>query len=591
MTPAEAHATRGEEAPVAPDTPTVASPEAPPAEAPGRAAEALRRLRLRSFDQSERERIDAVRRRVDEAGLYVVALGEFKRGKSTLLNALAGRRLLPVGVVPLTSVVTVLRRGPRRSMACAEDGSQTTLDVERLADYVTEAGNPGNRRGLSRVEITLPELDLPSHTVLVDTPGLGSVLETGSHHTLAFLPQVDVALIVLSVDQPLTEAEERLAVDLRERGAELLFALNKTDYLSGSEAAEALAFVAGRLAGVGLSDAPVFAVSAKAALDGDPASGVPELHSRLTALLEERYEALHAARAERRVLALLDELETEHLVLAEVAGRSEQELGVALEELTASRGTITRLAEEQDAVFDHRVKEVERALSDRAAAFRRALESDLLEALEPVLRGDERVDEKRVDELMAATIAAALASRTTFEAAVVQEGVGDAAARLLEALDRLAVELTRDTERVLGVTIARPQRLSPGELTPTVDVKLRDDPVGLEMLTGALQAPVPGPLRRRLLARRSRERAGELANRHAGRLRSELAAGLREAALRVRREGHEQLDGIARSIDGAVARGLEQRRLAAGEAESARRQASAELESIRAARAILVGGG
>jgi GTP-binding protein EngB required for normal cell division len=589
VTPAEARATREGEPPAVAGGPAGACPGAASDALRSKPLLALDLLQARVFDEDERTRIETVRARVAEACLYIVAVGEFKRGKSTLLNALIGRRLLPVGVVPLTAVVTLLRRGTEGATALREDGSTVEIDPARLADYVTEAGNPGNRRGLARVEVRLPDLDLPPHTVLVDTPGLGSVYESGTAHTLDFLPQVDVALVVLAVDQPFAEAEERLAVDLREQGAELLFALNKADHLDEDGVREALAFVSERLVGAGLSEAPVFAVSAKTALDDRFAGGMDDLRSGLHALLDERYEALQASHSERRVRTLLDELETERLVLAEVAGRGERELGVALEQLTASRSDIARLADEQSAVFDHRVRAIERSLGERTVAFRRELEDSLLQAVSSVLDGTGPRDENAVDEALAAAIDAALRARVTTEGARLQQELHTAVHRLFEAFDSLAASLTRDTERILGVAVARPQPLAAETTVPSVDVKLRDDPVGLEMLTGALQAPVPGRLRRRLLARRSRERAGELADRHAGRMRSRLADSLRDAARDVRREARGQLEHVAGSIDAAVRRGLAQRRLARGEAESARRETAAALAAVRSARDILDG--
>lgn len=53
--------------------------------------------------------------RLAEGRFYVACFGQFKRGKSTLLNALLGEELLPVGVVPVTAVVTVLRHGVQRA--------------------------------------------------------------------------------------------------------------------------------------------------------------------------------------------------------------------------------------------------------------------------------------------------------------------------------------------------------------------------------------------------------------------------------------------------------------------------------------------
>ena len=553
----------------------------------GAGLEALGRLRLEAFDDEDVALVRAARERLAETDLYVVALGEFKRGKSTLLNALVGHPVLPVGVVPLTAVVTVLRRGPAGAVARREDGAETFVDPKRLVDYVTEEGNPGNERQLSRVEVSLPDLDLPENAVLIDTPGLGSVFESGSDHTLRFLPHVDVALVVLSVDQPLSEAEARLAADLREQGTDVLFALNKTDHLSPEEVDQALAFVAGRLDRLSPEPTPVFGVSAKTALQGAAASGVPELRARLSEILKTRYREIYAAQSARRVRAVLDELEIRYTVRAEVAGRGEYELQVALEQLEKSRAEIARLAEEQDAIFAHRVKAIERGLGERMRGFQQRLEEALLAALKAIEGPGEEARERRVDEIMSEVIASLLSMAMPREVAVVRKELSDASERLHAALDGLAVSVAEDTEKILGVPIARPEPTAGTTLTPNVTVKLRDDPVVLEILTGALQAPLPGRVRRHLLVRRSRQRAAELANRHAGRLRSEIARGLREAGWQARHDAHEELDRISHSIETALERGIAQRRLAAAEADSARSEVATALESIRAARASL----
>ena len=381
---------------------------------------ALDGLRADLFDADETDRIQATRRRIAEDDLYVVAIGEFKRGKSTLLNALIGRPILPVGVVPLTSVVTVLRREAERAVANLDDGTEISIDPERLAEYVTEEGNPGNRQRLARVDVCLPELDLPRHVALIDTPGLGSVYESGTDHTLGFLPQLDVALVVLSVDQPLTEAEARLASRLRDQGAELLFVVNKTDYLTQPEIDEALAFVADRLAVGGFSQPLVLGTSAKTALQGGLGSGVPELRERLSELVEARYESIHAAQSARRVEALLDELETTYAVRAEIVDRGEQDLNAALSELRQSRKRVERLAEKEDAVFAHRIQAAERRLSEHMLAFKARLQKDLLAVVDEIDRPDEAPSEDRVDERFSAVIAPLLGEAVETEGSILE---------------------------------------------------------------------------------------------------------------------------------------------------------------------------
>jgi hypothetical protein len=148
----------------------------------------------------------------------------------------------------------------------------------------------------------------------------------------------------------------------------------------------------------------------------------------------------------------------------------------------------------------------------------------------------------------------------------------------------VAESLAATTEELLGVPVARPQQTQIDELRVPVDVKLRDDPVALETITGGLQATLPGALRRRLLLRRARERAAELSNRHAGRLRSELVAALRDAARQAQRQSHAELDRLQRSLDKAIEHGMAHRTMAEHEAEAERERVAQVRDALARAR-------
>ena len=85
----------------------------------------------------------------------MLVAGEAKRGKSTLVNALLGRPVLPTGVTPLTALPTTVRYGQDEGVAalCA-DGHAEDFPLSALDDLVTERGNPGNRRGLASSAIS-----------------------------------------------------------------------------------------------------------------------------------------------------------------------------------------------------------------------------------------------------------------------------------------------------------------------------------------------------------------------------------------------------------------------------------------------------
>ena len=117
-------------------------------------AAALNRLAALGTER-DRERLLALLDRLDAARLRVLVVGEAKRGKSTLINALLGRDVLPSGVTPLTAVATTVRYGddPRIEVAFL-DGHQEKHPLTALADFVTEVRNPRNKRLVAGVTAT-----------------------------------------------------------------------------------------------------------------------------------------------------------------------------------------------------------------------------------------------------------------------------------------------------------------------------------------------------------------------------------------------------------------------------------------------------
>lgn len=170
------------------------------------------------------------------AGMFLVSVvGEFKRGKSTLINALIGEEVVPTGVLPVTAVATELRHGDPGAVAEFLDGHREPTDRVRVADLVTEAGNPGNQRRVARVEIRGRWPLLEAGVVLVDTPGIGSVHIHNTEAARAALLDADGALLVLSADAPMSEQERDLVRLLAQRRAPTFYVLNKIDHIRPAE--------------------------------------------------------------------------------------------------------------------------------------------------------------------------------------------------------------------------------------------------------------------------------------------------------------------------------------------------------------------
>ena len=249
--------------------------------------------------EPQEKTLTSLRDRLAEGRFQLAVLGQFKRGKSTLLNALLGEDILPSSVIPLTAIPTFIRYGQERSIHVhfqdqrkeeIYPSDNANWMSRTLLGYVSENVNPKNEKGVSYVEITHPS-PLLSDVVLIDTPGIGSTHRHNTEMTLNFLPQCDAALFLVSADPPITEVEVDFLRQVREKVSRVFFVLNKIDYLSGSEREMALAFLTKVLAeSVGIMpDGQIFPVSAKQALmaeeTGDPAllagSGLPRITEHL----------------------------------------------------------------------------------------------------------------------------------------------------------------------------------------------------------------------------------------------------------------------------------------------------------------------
>lgn len=235
--------------------------------------------------------IDTLRARAREARFYVACVGEFKRGKSTLLNALIGAAVLPTGVVPVTTVPTLLRYGatPRARVRLQAEGWRE-IEIADLADYVTEERNPGNAKHVLAAEVLVPSDLLAGGMVLVDTPGIGSIISANTAATEAFVPQIDAAIAVIGVDPPLTGDELTLLARVVRDAPHLLVVLNKADRFSVAEQQAALGFAERALVAhlpraAAVRPSPVLAVSARHALAGTgPTYEWPALVSALRRL-------------------------------------------------------------------------------------------------------------------------------------------------------------------------------------------------------------------------------------------------------------------------------------------------------------------
>ncbi len=267
-------------------------------------------------DLAGRLRIAAAR--ASRPATIVCVVGEFKQGKSSLVNALVGQDVCPVDDDLATSAITLLRHGDELTVQVRRrEGEQVVveeIDPASIPDWVTEAGNPGNARCVERVDISLPSPLLADGLVLVDTPGMGGLGAGHAAATLAFLPFADGLIFVSDASAELSAPEVEFLLQARGACPNIVFALTKTDlYRSWREIEQRdgahLASAGAQVVATALSSRlrSVAVERRDGALDAQ--SGIPTILTQLQHTIVTPAKDLAGRRAAAEALGALDQLE------------------------------------------------------------------------------------------------------------------------------------------------------------------------------------------------------------------------------------------------------------------------------------------
>ncbi len=322
---------------------------------------------------------------------HLVVLGAFKRGKTTFLNALLGQDILPTAVVPLTSIVTLLEYGEHLHIQVVfKDGATRSISQEELPGYITEEGNPKNEKNVRHVQVKYPSDYLKDGLVLIDTPGVGSIYQNNDDETYQYLPQMDAAIFLLTVDPPISQAETDFLERIKPYAARTFFILNKIDYLDEQGLRQALEFSRRVLAERVHLDRPVLCpLSARLALQGKISgsqellekSGLPQFDRSLRQfLMEEKGRAILEAAVTKALGAAAElqlhlrlELKALHTPLQELVekiGQFDRALGEMYQEqqdhIFILEGEINKLLRETEAAIgsfrEEKTRELQREI-------------------------------------------------------------------------------------------------------------------------------------------------------------------------------------------------------------------------------------
>jgi len=219
--------------------------------------------------------------------IVVSVIGQFKRGKSSVINALLSEEILPISVLPLTAIPVFIYYGEKYELQIKTKKEVLNFkNIEEikkvLFEFATEKGNPENKKEVEEIKLFYPSELLKNNIVLVDTPGVGSIYAHNTKAAEDVIPKSDIGVFVVSPDSPFSEVEMNYFKKVLPKIKTSFFVINKSDTVTEMDLEEVRKFYFNILDKIFNGDAKnyVFTVSSKTK------AGINELKEAIKSYIE-----------------------------------------------------------------------------------------------------------------------------------------------------------------------------------------------------------------------------------------------------------------------------------------------------------------
>ncbi len=541
---------------------------------------------------------EELRDKVQNNVFNLVVLGQFKRGKTSLINALLGAEILPTAVVPLTSIATILKYGEAlRIKVFLTSGAVKEIKPENLPLYVTERGNPRNEKDVREVVITYPSPYLKDGVQIIDTPGVGSVYQHNTDIAYQYIPKSDAALFLLSVDQPVSQAELDFLKDVREYSGRIFFLQNKADYVNSKDLDESIAFSAKVIRETVGFDVRILPLSAKLALDGKLSgsdellekSFLPEFEKTLNTFLMEEKGRVLILSVSNTLLRLLSqamlELELEMKSLAIPV----EELRVKIEAFENKKKAVLSEKQDFDILLDGELNRlVKDVLDEDIEKFKKEISANLIPGLESLYEKSRSLSGRHLNNVLEEYVINEV--KNAYNNWRAKED-GKLAAAFEAICSRFTVKINETVDVLLKFSselFSIPFEVFKSEELWTVKsgfyYKFKDEPVSLELLTASFTFALPGFITNKIILKNAKKFMLEMIDKQGGRSRFDFTERLGKSKYAFRWEMLQKIEATVEGIASAIEKGLTQKSKGENEIQE-RKQVLAEtaerLDEIR----------
>jgi GTPase Era involved in 16S rRNA processing len=516
---------------------------------------------------------EELREKIEMNTFNLVVVGQFKRGKTSLINALLGADILPVAVVPLTSIVTILTYGEAlRIKVFFNDGRVTEIKPESLVEYVTEKGNPKNIKDVREVIVTYPSQYLKDGVRLIDTPGVGSIYQHNTDVAYQYLPKSDAALFLLSVDQPLSKAELDFLYDVKEYSNKTFFLLNKADYLLDSDLAEVLEFSQNTLKDVMGHDVKVFPISAKLALEGKSLnseevllkSRIPYFSDMLNRFLIEEKGKILILSVTNNLLRIISQSRLELELEMKSLATPLEELKEKIKKFEEKKTEVLSEKDDFALLLDGETKRIiKNVLDEDSFTFRKEL---LLKAganLEAACRNGADMSLKKLhsnlEEQIISEVKQAFNVWRAIEDEKLAKAFESACKRFITKIEETVDSLLKFSSELFAVPFDAVKAEALWSTKSGFYYKFKDQPVGIEIVASSLTLLLPKFIGKKIIIKKMKEYLRRVIDMQSGRMGYDFEKRLDKSKLDFRWEMLQRIEATVEGITTAIEKGMNQR--------------------------------
>ena len=512
--------------------------------------------------------LDKALDKLESEQFNLVVVGQFKRGKSTFINALLGDDIVPSSILPLTSIVTIISYSQiKKAKVKFLDNSKKEIEIEEIEKYVTEKHNPKNRLNVKEVYVFHPSEYLKKGVRIIDTPGIGSVFKHNTDVALSFLPYCDAAVFVMSPDPPLTEAEIDFLKNVKVYTEKFFFVLNKIDIVSEDELDEVVEFNRSLLKEhTQNNNIKIYPISAKTALKAKinkdsnllKQSRIKSIEESLEEFIAKERMNIIATSVINAILRHINNELTAYKLQKETQKLSIEELTDKVKKFDEFIKTVKDEAEEYEYILDKRIDKIYKELDEETEKLKEKWLPSLIEKMQ------KHFEEKTKEKLSTEEFENYMTQKMNgYIMEIFSEWRKEQSEIISDKVERIYEDLAKRINAKIEEIINTASSIFDVKLNAYIDKErltqksdfyfMLEDQMGiLNIFATTFRTKLPFFIGKKIAQKHIKKTTIELFDRHCGRVRYDLTKRVRETTFRFKDQLKDKLDLTIEAIQDAL---------------------------------------